>query len=102
MQNQAKSSESDLLSTGFESLDPKALQIFEATPQGAASSVWAGVVTSADEIGGRYCENCHVSEVVSDDQTISVFSEGVRCYALDLATAEVLWKKSEALVGEKF
>src|ERR1700732_745681 len=27
-------------------------------PQGAATSVWAGVVASADEIGGRYCENC--------------------------------------------
>src|ERR1700751_4736225 len=28
--------------------------------QGAATSVWATVVAPADEIGGRYCENCYV------------------------------------------
>jgi NAD(P)-dependent dehydrogenase (short-subunit alcohol dehydrogenase family) len=71
-------------------------------PQGAATSVWAGVVAPADEIGGRYCENCHVSKIVSDDVTISAFSEGVRGYALDSDTAQALWKKSEELVGESF
>src|SRR3984893_3503793 len=29
----------------------------KTVPQGAATSVWAGVVAPADEIGGRYCEN---------------------------------------------
>ncbi len=29
---------------------------FKTIPQGAATSVWAAVVGSADEIGGRYCE----------------------------------------------
>jgi NAD(P)-dependent dehydrogenase (short-subunit alcohol dehydrogenase family) len=71
-------------------------------PQGAATSVWAGVVASADEIGGQYCENCHVGKVVADDVTISVTSEGVRGYALDPGAAEALWKKSEELVGESF
>jgi NAD(P)-dependent dehydrogenase (short-subunit alcohol dehydrogenase family) len=71
-------------------------------PQGAATSVWAGVVASADEIGGRYCENCHVGHVVPDNVTISAISEGVRGYALDPSTAEALWKKSEELVGESF
>jgi NAD(P)-dependent dehydrogenase (short-subunit alcohol dehydrogenase family) len=33
---------------------------WKSVPQGAATSVWAGVVAGADEIGGRYCENCHV------------------------------------------
>src|SRR5262249_2509838 len=32
---------------------------WKAIPQGAATSVWAAVVAPADEIGGRYCENCH-------------------------------------------
>jgi NAD(P)-dependent dehydrogenase (short-subunit alcohol dehydrogenase family) len=71
-------------------------------PQGAATSVWAGVVAPADEIGGRYCENCHVSAVVPEDATISRISEGVRAYALDPTNAEALWKKSEQLVGESF
>jgi hypothetical protein len=75
---------------------------FKSIPQGAATSVWAAVVAAAEEIGGRYCENCHVSEIVPDDYVITPVSEGVRAYALDPAAAEALWKKSEELVGEKF
>ncbi len=71
-------------------------------PQGAATSVWAAVVAPADEIGGKYCENCNVGEVVADSTTISSVSEGVRGYALDPNDAEALWKKSEEMVGEKF
>jgi hypothetical protein len=71
-------------------------------PQGAATSVWAGVVASAEEIGGRYCENCHVSQIVPDDKPLTVNSEGVRAYALDPKTADALWRKSEKLVGEHF
>jgi NAD(P)-dependent dehydrogenase (short-subunit alcohol dehydrogenase family) len=75
---------------------------WKTIPQGAATSVWAGVMGTADEIGGRYCENCHVGRVVADDVTISPISEGVRGYALDSANAEALWRKSEELVGECF
>ena len=75
---------------------------WKTIPQGAATSVWAAVVAPADEIGGRYCENCHVGHVVPDDVTISAISEGVRGYALDPNTAEALWKKSEELVRESF
>jgi NAD(P)-dependent dehydrogenase (short-subunit alcohol dehydrogenase family) len=75
---------------------------FKTVPQGAATSVWTAVVASVDEVGGRYCENCGVSEIVGDDVAITPASEGVRGYALDLARAEALWKKSEALVGETF
>src|SRR5262249_38039243 len=71
-------------------------------PQGAATSVWAAVVALADEIGGRYCENCHVGKIVPDNVTINALSEGVRGYALDPSNAEALWKKSEELVGESF
>jgi NAD(P)-dependent dehydrogenase (short-subunit alcohol dehydrogenase family) len=75
---------------------------WKSIPQGAATSVWAGVVAPADEIGGRYCENCHVGQIVPDHVTISAISEGVRGYALDPKNAEALWKKSEELVGESF
>src|SRR6267143_2724744 len=75
---------------------------WKTIPQGAATSVWAGVVAPADEIGGRYCENCHVGRIVPDHVTISAISEGVRGYALDPKNAEALWKKSEELVGEPF
>jgi NAD(P)-dependent dehydrogenase (short-subunit alcohol dehydrogenase family) len=75
---------------------------WKTIPQGAATSVWAGVAAPAEEIGGRYCENCHVGKIVPDHVTISGVSEGVRGYALDPKTAEALWKKSEELVGESF
>ena len=76
---------------------------YKTIPQGAATSVWAAVVASADEIGGRYCENCHVGQVVEDDVVIEdVAGEGVRKYALDPQTADALWRKSEQMVGESF
>jgi len=71
-------------------------------PQGAATSVWTAVVAPADEIGGHYCENCHVGNIAPDDVPITAFSEGVRGYALDPNNAQALWKKSEELVGESF
>ena len=71
---------------------------WKTIPQGAATSVWTAVVAAADEVGGRYCENCHVGRVVADNVTISVVSEGVRGYALDPNNAEALWNKSEQMV----
>jgi len=75
---------------------------WKSIPQGAATSVWAAVVAPASEIGGQYCENCHVSQIAPNDAPISVVSEGVRSYALDPNNAEALWKKSEEMVGESF
>ncbi len=75
---------------------------WKTIPQGAATSVWAGVVAPGDEVGARYCENCHVGKIVADDVPISPVSEGVRAYALDPQNAEALWHKSEELVGENF
>lgn len=75
---------------------------WKTIPQGAATSVWAGVVAPADEIGGKYCENCHVGKVMPDSAPITGVSEGVRGYALDPKNAEALWKKSEEMVGESF
>jgi hypothetical protein len=74
---------------------------WKTIPQGAATSAWAGIVASADEVGGRYCENCHVSEIVPGNFSVGV-NQGVRGYAIDPNNAEALWKKSEELVGESF
>jgi hypothetical protein len=75
---------------------------WKTIPQGAATSVWAAVVAPADEIGGRYCADCHVGKIVTDDVVITAVSDGVRGYALDPSTAEKLWEKSEEMVGESF
>jgi NAD(P)-dependent dehydrogenase (short-subunit alcohol dehydrogenase family) len=73
----------------------------KSVPQGAATSVWAGVVAEPEEIGGRYCEDCHVSEVITGGQ-LPALSAGVRAYALDPERAKALWAKSEEMVGERF
>lgn len=75
---------------------------FKTVSHGAATSVWAAVVAPAEEVGGRYCENCHVSDVVADDARLGLLDEGVRGYALDPENAKALWKKSEEMVVESF
>ena len=72
----------------------------KTVPQGAATSVWAGVVAAPDAVGGRYCENCHVSSIT--DRPFDPTSEGVRAYALDPERAQALWATSEAMIGEQF
>lgn len=71
---------------------------WKTIPQGAATSVWAGVVAPAEEVGGLFCEDCHVAELTDEPQVMG----GVRAYALDPERAKALWAKSEAMVGETF
>jgi NAD(P)-dependent dehydrogenase (short-subunit alcohol dehydrogenase family) len=71
---------------------------WKTIPQGAATTVWSGFVAPADEVGGKYCEDCHVAEL----QDNPVARGGVRAYALDAEHAKALWAKSEAMVAETF
>ncbi|TCM20342.1 NAD(P)-dependent dehydrogenase (short-subunit alcohol dehydrogenase family) [Novosphingobium sp. PhB165] len=72
--------------------------VYKSIPQGAATSVWSAIVAEPSEIGGRYCEDCHVAEM----QESEGLRGGVQPYALDPETAKALWAKSEELVGERF
>jgi NAD(P)-dependent dehydrogenase (short-subunit alcohol dehydrogenase family) len=71
---------------------------WKSIPQGAATTVWSGFVASADEVGGKYCEDCHVAQLVDNPAARG----GVRTYALDGEHAKALWAKSEEMVGERF
>ena len=71
---------------------------FKTVPQGAATSIWAGVIADVNEAGGKFCEDCHVAETINDPERMA----GVRPYAQDSAHADELWAKSEEWVGEKF
>jgi NAD(P)-dependent dehydrogenase (short-subunit alcohol dehydrogenase family) len=71
---------------------------YKSIPQGAATSVWAACVAEAEAIGARYCEDCHVAEVVLTPG----LRGGVQPYALDPQHAQALWQKSEEMVGERF
>jgi len=71
---------------------------FKSIGQGAATSLWCAVMAPADAVGGHYCEDCQVAEIVDDPN----LRRGVRPYALDPARADALWAKSESMVGERF
>jgi NAD(P)-dependent dehydrogenase (short-subunit alcohol dehydrogenase family) len=71
---------------------------WKTIPQGAATTVWSGFVASADDVGGKYCEDCHVAQLVDNPAARG----GVRAYALDGEHAKALWAKSEEMVGERF
>lgn len=67
-------------------------------PQGAATSVWAGITAPAELVGGRYCEDCHVAEIAEEPGVRA----GVHAYAVNPERAKALWAKSEEMVGERF
>jgi len=67
-------------------------------PQGAATTLWAGVRAPAELVGGKFCEDCHIAERKEGTDVLG----GVRDYALDPERAKALWAKSEAMVGERF
>jgi hypothetical protein len=73
--------------------DPPPMKSVE---EGAATTVWAAFVAPADEVNGRYCEDCRVAEVADAG------NEGIRPYAVDPERAAALWAMSEELVGERF
>lgn len=73
---------------------------WKSVEQGAATTVWAAAKASAEEIGGRYCEDCHVAEPV--DATDPAVRHGIRPYAADPENAKALWALSEKMVGESF
>lgn len=71
----------------------------KSIPEGAATTVWAGFVASADEVGGRYCQDCRVAPV---NDAPEVPGAGPRAYAVDPDRAAELWTISEKLVGRAF
>ena len=73
-----------------------AAKLFKTTTQGCATSLWAATASAMDEMGGVYCEDCNVSEVVPDDS--NAFT-GVRQWAIDSEMAERTWEETETLIA---
>ena len=71
---------------------------WKTVAQGAATPLWVGLIAPAGEVGARYCEDCHVSDMIDDP----AISSGVRSYALDPGRARALWARSKEMVGEAF
>jgi len=69
---------------------------FKTTQQGAATSVWCALSEQLADIGGVYCEDCNIAELMLNDAPTP---RGVRAFALDPESAARLWKLSENITG---
>ena len=75
-------------------------------PQGAATTVWCATSPTLNGMGGVYCANCDVAELmnITDASQINNSSglNGVLPYAVDFDNAATLWELSEQLTGLTF
>jgi hypothetical protein len=74
----------------------EAIEPLKTGEQGAATSIWCATSAQLDGMGGVYCEDCDIAEVVPADFR---GASGVRPWASDPVLAERLWKKSEEWTG---
>ncbi|TMR22829.1 SDR family NAD(P)-dependent oxidoreductase [Nonomuraea turkmeniaca] len=72
-------------------LDPS----FKTPEQGAATQVWAATSPQLAGMGGVYCEDCEIAELITDEEP----GPGVRSYAVDPDEAARLWQLSAELTG---
>jgi NAD(P)-dependent dehydrogenase (short-subunit alcohol dehydrogenase family) len=66
---------------------------FKTPEQGAATQLWAATSPQLSAMGGLYCEDCDVADLVGPNTEFT----GVRDYAVDPSAAARLWTLSEEL-----
>ncbi|MEO3770273.1 SDR family NAD(P)-dependent oxidoreductase [Micromonospora sp. B9E7] len=87
-------------------LDPS--KQLKTPEQGAATPVWCATSPQLAGMGGVYCEDCDIAEIVqpaaSDTTDLGDFNDldGVLPYAVDPQQAERLWELSEKLTNVRF
>lgn len=85
---------------------PEILASLKTIPQGAATSVWVATSPLLNSIGGVYCEDADIAELLSEDQAVQtnakLHQSGVRSYSLDESNAKQLWKLTEQITGIEF
>lgn len=74
-----------------------AAKLFKTPAQGATTSLWAATNERLNDIGGVYCEDCDIAQVVPDDHA---GMSGVRSWAVDSDPAQRLWELTEATLAE--
>lgn len=81
-------------------LRPEILASLKTIPQGAATSVWVATSPLLNNIGGVYCEDCDIADLLSKDAQLH--KSGVQPYAVDEINAKQLWKLTEEMTGIAF
>ena len=68
---------------------------FKTAEQGAATSIWCATSPQLNGMGGVYCEDCNIANLVPADHPEL---NGVRRWAIDPVAAEKLWSISQRLL----
>lgn len=74
---------------------------FKTAEQGAATSVWCATSPQLNGMGGVYCVNADIANVVEANDAATI-PDGVISWAIDPELADRLWELSERLIGMKF
>ena len=75
--------------------------------QGAATQVWCATSPALNDLGGVYCENVEVAEIVPPEERTNFAADdsarkvGVMPFAIDPESARKLWLVSNDLLGLK-
>lgn len=80
---------------------PEVLASLKTVPQGAATTVWAATSPLLSEIGGVYCEDGDVAELLGPDSA-KLHQSGVSPASLDAHSAQRLWSLTETMTGIEF
>jgi len=85
---------------------PEILASLKTIAQGAATSVWAATSPLLNNIGGVYCEDADIAELLSEDPTVQsnakLHHSGVLAYSLDQSSAKRLWSLTREMTGIEF
>lgn len=77
---------------------PEIAARLKTIPQGAATTVWCATTPLLNNIGGVYCEDADIAQLVND----TVGTSGVEPYSLNEDAAWKLWNLSEEMTGVAF
>ena len=89
-------SREEMQASGWIDEDGKVLVEFKTPEQGAATSVWAATSPQLEGMGGVYCADCDIADVV---ESIQPGGGGVMAHAVDPDQAARLWEVSANLTG---
>ncbi|MGN6491916.1 MAG: SDR family NAD(P)-dependent oxidoreductase [Agriterribacter sp.] len=89
-----------------DNMRPEVLATLKTIPQGAATTVWAATSHQLNAIGGVYCEDGDIAELLSANPASGtnarLHQSGVQPYSLDEQSAKKLWTLTEEMTGIRF
>lgn len=87
-------------------LRQEVLAALKTIPQGAATTVWAATSPLLNNIGGVYCEDGDIAELIPAAAEAAaqakIHQSGVQEYSLDEKSAKLLWTLTEQMTGLRF